>query len=235
MKDIDFSIKTEDFEGPLDLFLHLIDNKKIDISNIVISEIIDDYLKIIENETSQNLKIKVEFLAMASEMLEIKAYSILSVDKKEEKEQNLEQRILEYKIIKDLAQKFSEREIEFNFSYRISGNNSKTFENVFYTLDDLKLETISKVFNELMKENKKKVETMKIEILDDFNTEKAMFEIETKFKNEKEVRFSSLFKGNFSKNRIVSFFLAVLDLFKNGEIDIYSIDDDFYIRKEKNV
>ncbi|CAM3397608.1 segregation and condensation protein A [Pseudostreptobacillus hongkongensis] len=235
MKDIDFSIKTEDFEGPLDLFLHLIDNKKIDISNIVISEIIDDYLKIIENETSQNLKIKVEFLAMASEILEIKAYSILSVDKKEEKEQNLEQRILEYKIIKDLAQKFSEREIEFNFSYRISGNNSKTFENVFYTLDDLKLETISKVFNELMKENKKKVETMKIEILDDFNTEKAMFEIETKFKNEKEVRFSSLFKGNFSKNRIVSFFLAVLDLFKNGEIDIYSIDDDFYIRKEKNV
>ena len=235
MKDIDFSIKTEDFEGPLDLFLHLIDNKKIDISNIVISEIIDDYLKIIENETSQNLKIKVEFLAMASEILEIKAYSILSVDKKEEKEQNLEQRILEYKIIKDLAQKFSEREIEFNFSYRISGNNSKTFENVFYTLDDLKLETISKVFNELMKENKKKVETMKIEILDDFNTEKAMFEIETKFKNEKEVRFSSLFKGNFSKNRIVSFFLAVLDLFKNGEIDIYGIDDDFYIRKEKNV
>ena len=235
MKDIDFSIKTEDFEGPLDLFLHLIYNKKIDISNIVISEIIDDYLKIIENETSQNLKIKVEFLAMASEILEIKAYSILSVDKKEEKEQNLEQRILEYKIIKDLAQKFSEREIEFNFSYRISGNNSKTFENVFYTLDDLKLETISKVFNELMKENKKKVETMKIEILDDFNTEKAMFEIETKFKNEKEVRFSSLFKGNFSKNRIVSFFLAVLDLFKNGEIDIYSIDDDFYIRKEKNV
>lgn len=95
MKDIDFSIKTEDFEGPLDLFLHLIDNKKIDISNIVISEIIDDYLKIIENETSQNLKIKVEFLAMASEILEIKAYSILSVDKKEEKEQNLEQRILE--------------------------------------------------------------------------------------------------------------------------------------------
>ncbi len=235
MKDIDFSIKTEDFEGPLDLFLHLIDNKKIDISNIVISEIIDDYLKIIENETSQNLKIKVEFLAMASEILEIKAYSILSVDKKEEKEQNLEQRILEYKIIKDLAQKFSEREIEFNFSYRISGNNSKTFENVFYTLDDLKLETISKVFNELMKENKKKVETMKIEILDDFNTEKAMFEIESKFKNEKEVKFSSLFKGNFSKNRIVSFFLAVLDLFKNGEIDIYSIDDDFYIRKEKNV
>ncbi|WP_314010613.1 segregation/condensation protein A [Pseudostreptobacillus hongkongensis] len=235
MKDIDFSIKTEDFEGPLDLFLHLIDNKKIDISNIVISEIIDDYLKIIENETSQNLKIKVEFLAMASEILEIKAYSILSVDKKKEKEQNLEQRILEYKIIKDLAQKFSEREIEFNFSYRISGNNSKTFENVFYTLDDLKLETISKVFNELMKENKKKVETMKIEILDDFNTEKAMFEIESKFKNEKEVKFSSLFKGNFSKNRIVSFFLAVLDLFKNGEIDIYSIDDDFYIRKEKNV
>ena len=81
----EYEIKTENFEGPYDLFLFLIENKKMDFSKIVISTIIDEYLKIIDNEKNQNLKIQAQFLSMASEILEIKAYSILSQDKKEEK------------------------------------------------------------------------------------------------------------------------------------------------------
>lgn len=232
MKNI--SIKTEDFEGPLDLFIHLIENKKIDISKIIISEIIDEYLQIIENEKEQRLKIKVEFLAMASEILEIKAYSILSEEKKEEKEKNLEKRIFEYKIIKEIAEEFSKREVEYNVPYKISGNKTRNFDNIFYSIEELNLELLKNIFNDIIKDNNKKNESIKIEFFDNYTTENALFDIENEFKNNNEIKFSSLLKGNFSKIRIVSFFLAILDLFKSGRIDIYKIDEEFYIRREKN-
>ena len=76
-------IKIENFEGPLDLLIHLIEKKKMDINSINISQIIDDYLNYIHNVQKElNLKIKVEFLIMATDLIEIKAYSILNRYKK---------------------------------------------------------------------------------------------------------------------------------------------------------
>lgn len=234
MTNIDLLVKTENFEGPLDLFLHLIDNKKIDISKILISEIIDEYLNIIKNETDQNLKIKIEFLAMATELLEIKAYSILNVDKKIEKEQDLEKRILEYKIIKEIAEEFSKREIEYNVPYVVKGEKTKDQENIFYSIEELTLKNLNQIFNELI--NKVEIkEKIKINVVDTFTTTDALFEIEKEFNKNKEINFSTLMKGNFSKGRIVSFFLAVLDLFKEGNIEITLLDNDFIIRKESHV
>ncbi|WP_156299925.1 segregation and condensation protein A [Streptobacillus canis] len=234
MTNIDLLVKTENFEGPLDLFLHLIDNKKIDISKILISEIIDEYLNIIKNETDQNLKIKIEFLAMATELLEIKAYSILNVDKKIEKEQDLEKRILEYKIIKEIAEEFSKREIEYNVPYVVKGEKTKDQENIFYSIEELTLKNLNQIFNELI--NKVEIkEKIKINVVDTFTTTDALFEIEKEFNKNKEINFSTLMKGNFSKGRIVSFFLAVLDLFKEGNIEITLLDNDFIIRKGSHV
>ena len=76
-------IKIENFEGPLDLLIHLIEKKKMDINSINISQIIDDYLNYIHNVQKElNLKIKVEFLIMATDLIEIKAYSVLNRDNK---------------------------------------------------------------------------------------------------------------------------------------------------------
>lgn len=85
-------IKIENFEGPLDLLIHLIEKKKMDINAINISQIIDDYLNYIHVQKELNLKIKVEFLVMATELIEIKAYSVLNRDKKLEKIENLEKK-----------------------------------------------------------------------------------------------------------------------------------------------
>ena len=82
-------LKIDNFEGPLDLLLHLIEKKKMEISEIKISQIIDDYLIYIETAKEKSLTIKVEFLEIASELLEIKALSILSVNKEVEKEKDL--------------------------------------------------------------------------------------------------------------------------------------------------
>ncbi len=70
-------LKIDNFEGPLDLLLHLIDKKKLKIAEIKISQIIDEYLSILEEAKEENLSIKVDFLVIASELLEIKAAALL--------------------------------------------------------------------------------------------------------------------------------------------------------------
>ena len=83
-------VKIENFEGPLDLLNHLIEKKKMDVNAINISQIIDDYLSYIHAQKELNLKIKIEFLVMATDLIEIKAYSVLNRGKKLEKIENTE-------------------------------------------------------------------------------------------------------------------------------------------------
>ena len=76
MKNTIINVKIDNFEGPLDLLIHLIEKKQMKITEINISQIIDDYLNYIKQQKEENLKIKVEFLIMATDLIEIKAYSI---------------------------------------------------------------------------------------------------------------------------------------------------------------
>ena len=121
MKNTMIQVKIDNFEGPMDLLIHLIEKKKLKINEISISQIIDDYLLYINEQKNLNLKIKVEFLTMATELIEIKAYSILNKEKKEEIIENLEKKILEYKFFKEISTLFSEYENEYNIPYKRSG------------------------------------------------------------------------------------------------------------------
>ena len=73
-------LKIDNFEGPLELLLYLIEKKKLKISEVKISQLIDEYLAVIERSKKDNLEIKVEFLLTATELLEIKAMSVLHID-----------------------------------------------------------------------------------------------------------------------------------------------------------
>src|SRR5574344_1224309 len=107
-------LKIDNFEGPLDLLLHLIEKKKLKIAEIKISQIIDEYLLFVEQSKADNIDIKVDFLYLASELLEIKALSILFVDKEIDKEKDLKRRLEDYKIFKEVAETISEIECEYN-------------------------------------------------------------------------------------------------------------------------
>jgi segregation and condensation protein A len=101
---MEIKVKLDNFEGPLDLLIHLIENRKMDPTKLVISKLIDDYLNFLEEVNKENLEIKIEFLVMASELLEIKALSILNIGEKEKKEKELSQKIKEYKLFRELSQ-----------------------------------------------------------------------------------------------------------------------------------
>ena len=142
-------IKTENFEGPLDLLIHLIEKKKMDINAINISQMIDDYLNYIHSQKELNLKIKVEFLIMATDLIEIKAYSILNRNKKFEKIENLEKKIIEYQLFKEISELFSKYENEYNVPYTRTGTESIGSE-IEYDISSLNLDNLFKSLKNLI-------------------------------------------------------------------------------------
>ncbi|WP_455041587.1 segregation and condensation protein A [Leptotrichia buccalis] len=229
-------IKTENFEGPLDLLIHLIEKKKMDINAINISQIIDDYLSYIHSQKELNLKIKVEFLIMATDLIEIKAYSVLNRDKKIEKIENLEKKIIEYRLFKEISELFSKYENPYNISYTRIG--MKSIENeIEYDISSLTLDNLFKSLKNLINSNKKNKpeEQMLLNLeKDTYSTEDAYKEISEIITANNEIEFNRLLKNKFSKVRIVTLFLCILDMFKNGEIDIIVENDTFFIKKYTN-
>ncbi len=229
-------IKTENFEGPLDLLIHLIEKKKMDINAINISQIIDDYLNYIHSQKELNLKIKVEFLIMATDLIEIKAYSVLNRDKKIEKIENLEKKIIEYRLFKEISELFSKYENPYNISYTKTG--TKSIENeIEYDISSLTLDNLFKSLKNLINSNKKNKpeEQMLLNLeKDTYSTEDAYKEISEIITANNEIEFNRLLKNKFSKVRIVTLFLCILDMFKNGEIDIIVENDTFFIKKYTN-
>ena len=230
-------IKIENFEGPLDLLLHLIEKKKMDINSINVSQIIDDYLNYIHAQKELNLKIKVEFLIMATDLIEIKAYSILNRDKKFEKIENLEKKIIEYQLFKEISELFSKYENEYNDPYTRTGTESIGSE-IEYDISSLNLDNLFKSLKNLI--NSKMIkknnfeERMILNLEDDnYSTEEAHNEISEIIKEDRKVEFNHLLKNKFSKSRIVTLFLCILDMFKNGEIDIIVEEKNFFIKSIK--
>lgn len=230
-------IKIENFEGPLDLLLHLIEKKKMDINSINVSQIIDDYLNYIHAQKELNLKIKVEFLIMATDLIEIKAYSILNRDKKFEKIENLEKKIIEYQLFKEISELFSKYENEYNVPYTRTGTESIGSE-IEYDISSLNLDNLFKSLKNLINSKMIKKNNFEERIIlnledDNYSTEEAHNEISEIIKGNRKVEFNHLLKNKFSKSRIVTLFLCILDMFKNGEIDIIVEEKNFFIKSIK--
>ena len=222
-------IKLENFEGPLDLLIHLIEKNKMDITKIDIFQIIEDYLMYIKEAQELNLKVKVEFLVMATELIEIKAYSILNKGKKEEREEDLEKRIIEYKLFKEISEKMAEYENEYNIAYKRSGLQSVVPSEIEYDLSALSINNLFSHFKNLLKEEVKI--TIKVELEEEYTIEEAYKEVYEVINTKERVNFNMLLKNKYTRLRIVSLFLCILDLFKDGVIDIQFEENEFYVMR----
>ena len=232
-------VKIENFEGPLDLLIHLIEKKKMDVNAINISQIIDDYLSYIHAQKELNLKIKIEFLVMATDLVEIKAYSVLNRGKKLEKIENLEKKIIEYQLFKEISELFSKHENEYNIPYTRTGTESMGSEIIEYDISSLSLDNLFKSLKNLitskLNDRNKFEEKMIVNLEeDDYSAEDAYTEVSQIIQINNQVEFNHLLKNKFSKSRIVTLFLCILDMFKNGEIDIIAEENNFFIKSMKN-
>ena len=211
----------------------------MDVNAINISQIIDDYLSYIHAQKELNLKIKIEFLVMATDLIEIKAYSVLNRGKKLEKIENLEKKIIEYQLFKEISELFSKHENEYNIPYTRTGTESMGSEIIEYDISSLSLDNLFKSLKNLITSklnDRNKFEKKMIVNLeeDDYSAEDAYTEVSQIIQINNQIEFNHLLKNKFSKSRIVTLFLCILDMFKNGEIDLIVEENNFFIKSMKN-
>ncbi|WP_299997041.1 segregation/condensation protein A [uncultured Clostridium sp.] len=233
-------IKVADFEGPFDLLLHLIKKNKMDIYNIEIYKVTNQYLEYLNTRKVMDLEITSEFIVVAATLIEIKSKNLLpkikieTEENEEDIEKRLMERLIEYKKIKAVSEFFKERYINQGEVYSKKPeiieevkseviNNSDIFKNI--TLLDL-----YNIYNKILenfreKQNNFNIVQKKIYV-DKYKVEDKMNEILNKVTSNNIIKFESLMKESSCKLETVVIFLALLELIKIRTINVYQ-DESF--------
>ncbi|ATV70339.1 segregation and condensation protein A [Fusobacterium pseudoperiodonticum] len=219
-------VKVNNFEGPFDLLLNLIEKKKMMISDINISQLIDEYLEVLKLSKRENIEIKSDFIIIASELIEIKTLNLLNLDSDKEKETNLKRRLEEHKLFKELTPKVANLEKEFNISYS-RGESKRTIKKIAkdYDLTSLTTDDIFDVYKKYF-DSVDMSEFMELNLIKQYDIKEIMDNILIKiyFKNW---LIDDLFLEAENKLHLIYIFLAILELYKDAKINI----DDGEIRK----
>ena len=228
-------VKLQVFEGPLDLLLHLIDKNKIDIYDIPIVEITNQYMEYINAMEKEDLNVMSEFLVMAATLLDIKCKMLLPKEENEDGEeedprQELVEQLLEYKLYKYMANELKDRQ---NDSEHTMYKESTIPEEVLAyeepvdmdaLLGDLTLTKLNVIFQDVMKRQVNKIDPVRSKfgkIQKEEVTLPDKLEFVTEYaRNHKQFSFRHLLTKQSSKTQIVVTFLAILQLMKEGTITI---------------
>lgn len=236
------SVKLQVFEGPLDLLLHLIDKNKIDIYDIPIVEITNQYMEYIKAMEKEDLNVMSEFLVMAATLLDIKCKMLLPKEVNEDGEeedprQELVEQLLEYKMYKYMSYELKDRELESErVMYKTPTIPQEVMEyeqpvNLDELLEDLTLQKLNHIFKDVMKRQVDKIDPVrskfgKIEKEEVTVSDKLVF-VTDYAREHKKFSFRTLLTKQSSKTQIVVTFLALLQLMKEGVLYIEPQEQPF--------
>lgn len=229
------SVKLQAFEGPLDLLLHLIDKNKIDIYDIPIVEITEQYLDYIKQMDTADMNIMSEFLVMAATLLDIKCRMLLPKEVNEEGEEEdpraeLVQKLLEYKMYKYMSYELKDKQVDASHFMYKKPTLPKDVEDYEEPIDyeellgDVTLQKLNEIFKSMMKKQVDKIDPIRSQFgrieKDEVNMEQKTLFIEAYIREHKTCSFRRLLQKQRSKQEIIVTFLIVLELMKIGKVDI---------------
>ena len=240
------SVKLQVFEGPLDLLLHLIDMNKIDIYDIPISLITDQYLDYIHQMQALDMNIMSEFLVMAATLLRIKSKMLLPVEPKSEESvqdprEELVQRLLEHKLYKYMVAELKDRQMDAGKAvYKpMTLPEDMEYEEPPVDLDalvgDMDLQKLHSIFREVLKRQEDKRDPVRSRYGQIEQEEVSLAEqidrLNAYGKTHRDFSFRQLLKKGQVKVYVIVTFLAVLEMIKSGQITIRQerLFDDIYI------
>ena len=224
---MNINFKINEFEGPLDLLLHLIKENKMDIMNIEIEKITEQYISYLNEQEKMNLEIASEYLVMASELIELKSKLLLPNPKVEETEEEqvdpreeLVNRLLEYQAYKEITKVLKEKEELRKEIYTKSPENIKNYiEEDTRLSSDITLDDLVEAFKKYL-ERKKESRPLKTKVTtNEISVSSRRLEIKSILKKKPKVSFFELFPV-LNKEYIVATFLAILEMAKNKELKI---------------
>lgn len=239
-------VKLEVFEGPLDLLLHLIDKNKIDIYDIPIVEITEQYLEYIRAMQTEDMNVMSEFLLMAATLLDIKCKMLLPKEVNEEGEEEdpraeLVQRLLEYKMYKYMSFELRDKQVDAGRYLFREQKLPKEVENYRQPVDyeqligEMNLQKLQDIFKSIVKKQEDKIDPIRstygnIE-KDEVDMDVKTGYVEEYIKSHKKFSFKQLLEKQHSKMEVIVTFLVILEMMKVGKISIAQEDifDDIMI------
>lgn len=217
-----YRINIKTYEGPMDLLLDLIKQNEIDIYDIPIAKITEQFLDYLKTIEKLNLEITSDFILMAATLIEIKSKMLLpkQVYEDEENEDDiadpraeLVQKLLEYEKFKKISNDLKESlDYESKAFYKLQEDFSSIDEKDF--LKNLNLSNLLKTFNNIMEKHINKFEVSEI-IQESFSTEEAIKILKSMLEENKKISFLDLIKKS-NKAEIITYFLSILEAMKMG-------------------
>ncbi len=225
-----YDISLDNFQGPMDLLLHLIKKKKMNILDIKLEIIIDEYLEYIRKCENLNLNIASSYLVMSTELLEIKSRMLLPSNNELEPDEidevtNLKNRLIEYEKYKNMVSLFKEYEDARREFKTKSPTNILEYKEDKVIHSSLNVDVLKKAYEELLKRIEDDKPTQTKVTKKELSVEDTIVDIRNKFKSNKRMNFLDLF-DKYEKSYIVVTFLAILEMSSKKEIKIIQ-DNNF--------
>ncbi|NLC94689.1 MAG: segregation/condensation protein A [Bacilli bacterium] len=239
---MEYLVTIDAFQGPLDLLLYLIKEARIDIDNVNVSEITQQYLDYLHAMEDLNLEIASEYLRLAAYLIYIKSRKMLpqsnlddeNISYEENPEEQLKRRLKLYSIFKDVVSFFQEQETEReNYLTKIPSDLSEELkiETKDFLLQDVDIYDLLSAYNRVLKRYslhkpiKTKIKPQTITI------DERIQELSDLFRTRKKLRFTEIFEENVTKELIVVTFMAILELTKHHVIRLHqdTLFQDIYI------
>ena len=232
-------VKLEVFEGPLDLLLHLIDKNKVDIYDIPIVEITEQYLDYIRQMETEDMNVMSEFLVMVATLLDIKCRMLLPKEVNEEGEEEdpraeLVEKLLEYKMCKYMSYELRDRMVDAERSlYKKPTIPQEVLEYrqpVDYEelIGDMTLQKLHEIFKQMMKRQEDKIDPVRSTFgqieKDEIDMDLKMTYVDAYVRSHKTFSFRKLLEKQHSKMEIIVTFLVILEMIKTGRIEIEQED-----------
>ncbi|MBE5945799.1 MAG: segregation/condensation protein A [Lachnospiraceae bacterium] len=227
--------KINEFEGPLDLLLHLIDKNKFNIFDIPIVEITEQYLEYVNQMQEANLDVMSEFLVMAATLISIKAKMLLPKEEEKDDEEEdpraeLVRRLLEYKMYKYASYELKDMELDAEKAYYKNPSIPQEIKDYKEEIDpadvigDVTLAKLNEIFNQVMRRTVDRVDPIRSKFgtieKEEVRIEDKMEEIRASIRGLKGINFRTLLEVQASRINIIVTFLAILELMKVGDITI---------------
>ena len=228
---MDMEFKINDFEGPLDLLLHLIKESKMDIMDIKIEVITQQYIDFLDKQEKMNLEVSSEYLVLASELIEIKSKLLLPNNKLDEDEEEIDpreelvNRLLEYQAYKSITPLLQEKELLRRDIYtKIPENINNYVEETTEINSDVTLDDLLSAFQKYYQRKLANKPLNTKVTINEISVSSRRHDIKNILKEKKKVSFFELFPI-VSKEYVVATFLAILEMAKKKELMITQKDN----------
>lgn len=235
--ELPYTVKLELFEGPLDLLLHLIKKNEVDIYDIPIAKITDQYLAYLEFLDVVNLELVGDYLALAAELGYIKSRMLLpkihdDEEDEEDPREELVRRLLEYERYKDAAEDLKDMDILGREIFTRGADQREVFGEPLEETEYVKTDVWSLIdaFREILERKELSYKEDIFFSVETLTVEERSEKLLEFIKGKNQILFKDLFEDDKTKPELVVTFLSVLELTKNGYIGIEMSDESKNIK-----